>query len=201
MVIDPITHTLFIFAGQRDKKYLSDMYAYDIASNTLTELFSNSSASGGPDPCFTQRAIIDSQLKEIYVYVIHLFLSLLLNIPFRFCGLTRPHPTSPRTGLHTDTPNWVYRYTHPSKPGRWTRILPEVIKEGGEPVEGPCPRYAHQVVYDEGTKRFFMHGGNAGDVTAVTEEMELEEEGGVDRPRTVVKETRLDDFWTMELLR
>jgi hypothetical protein len=73
MVLDPISHTLFIFAGQRDKKYLSDMYAYDISSNTLTELFSNSSASGGPDPCFTQRAIIDSRLKEIYVYVTHFF--------------------------------------------------------------------------------------------------------------------------------
>jgi hypothetical protein len=68
MVLDPMSHTLFIFAGQRDDKYLSDMYAYDILSNTFTELFGNFSASGGPDPCFTQRAIIDTRLKEIYVY-------------------------------------------------------------------------------------------------------------------------------------
>ncbi|OJA09261.1 hypothetical protein AZE42_02024 [Rhizopogon vesiculosus] len=187
MVLDPISHTLFIFAGQRDDKYLSDMYTYDILSNTFTELFSNSSASGGPDPCFTQRAIIDPRLKEIYV----------------FCGLTRSQPASSRTGLHTDTPNWVYQYTHPSKPGKWTKILPEAIKEGGELTEVPRPRYAHQVVYDEGTKCFFMHGGNAGDVSAVAEEMEPEEEGGgdEDRPRRVVKETRLDDFWTMKLSR
>jgi hypothetical protein len=70
MVLDPMSHTLFIFAGQRDDKYLSDMYAYDIASNTVTELFSNFSASGGLDACFTQRAIIDGRLKEIYVYAI-----------------------------------------------------------------------------------------------------------------------------------
>lgn len=47
-----------------------------------------------------------------------------------------------------------------------------------------------------------MHGGNAGDVSAL-EEMEPEEEGGDDgdHPRRVIRETRLDDFWTMKLLR
>jgi len=69
MVLDPLTHTLFIFAGQRDDKYLSDMYAYDIANNTVSELFSNFSASGGPDACFTQRAVIDPRLREVYVCV------------------------------------------------------------------------------------------------------------------------------------
>jgi len=96
----------------------------------------------------------------------------------------------------------VYQYTHPSKPGKWTKILPEVITEGGGPSEVPRPRYAHQVVYDEKTKYFFMHGGNAGDVSAV-EDVEPEEErsGDGDSPRGVIRETRLDDFWTMKLLR
>lgn len=69
MVLDPRTHTLFIFAGQRDDRYLSDMYAYDIASNTVSELFGNFSASGGPAACFTQRAVVDPKLREVYVYV------------------------------------------------------------------------------------------------------------------------------------
>lgn len=69
MVLDRLAHTLFIFAGQRDDKYLSDMYAYDIATNTVSELFSNFSASGGPDACSMQRAVLDAGLKEIYVYV------------------------------------------------------------------------------------------------------------------------------------
>ncbi|KAG2073978.1 hypothetical protein BDR04DRAFT_1126925 [Suillus decipiens] len=187
MVLDPMLHTLFIFAGQRDDKYLSDMYAYDIASNTVTELFSNFSTSGGPDACFTQRAIIDGQLKEIYI----------------FCGLTRAQPGCALTILRADTPNWVYQYTHPSKPGKWTKILPEVIREGGEPAEVPLPRYAHQVVYDEGMKRVFMHGGNAGEVNTQVEDVETEVEGSgdEDRPSRVSKETRLDDFWTMKLLR
>ncbi len=67
MVLEPATKTLFIFAGQRDDKYLSDMYAYDIATNTVTELFSNFTTSGGPDACFTQRAVIDPRLKELYM--------------------------------------------------------------------------------------------------------------------------------------
>jgi hypothetical protein len=70
MVLDPSSRVLYIFAGQRDNKYLADMYAYDIATNAVTELFSNFSASGGPDACFTQRAVIDPTLKELYMYVI-----------------------------------------------------------------------------------------------------------------------------------
>jgi hypothetical protein len=67
MVFEPTTRTLYIFAGQRDGKYLSDMYAYDIATNAAVELYSNFTASGGPNACFTQRAVIDSRLKELYV--------------------------------------------------------------------------------------------------------------------------------------
>lgn len=67
MVFDPQSKTLFIFAGQRDDRYLADMYAYHIPTDTITELYSNFAASDGPDACFTQRAVIDPELKEIYV--------------------------------------------------------------------------------------------------------------------------------------
>ena len=70
MILEPTTRTLFIFAGQRDDRYLSDMYAYDISSNTTKELFSNFTASGGPNALFTQRAVIDPQLQELYMYVL-----------------------------------------------------------------------------------------------------------------------------------
>ena len=66
MALDPHTYTLSIFAGQRDK-YLSDIYAYDFASDTVSELFNNLSASGGPYACFTQRAVVDPELIEVYV--------------------------------------------------------------------------------------------------------------------------------------
>ncbi|KIK91363.1 hypothetical protein PAXRUDRAFT_830906 [Paxillus rubicundulus Ve08.2h10] len=216
MVLDPLTHTLFIFAGQRDDKYISDMYAYDITSNTMTELFRNFSTSGGPDACFTQRAVIDAGLREIYV----------------FCGLTRAQQSSALTMLRSDTPNWVYQYAQPSEPGKWTQILPEPdlgshFGNDGEPSEVPLPRYAHQVVYDEGTKRVYMHGGNAGEGRGMDEE-EKENEGVIAREgsgggntrtggegnvehgngsgnggeeRLTMREMRLDDFWVMKLIR
>ena len=67
MVLDPKTQTLFIFAGQRDDRYLSDMYAFHVPTNTVTELFSNFTSVGGPNPSFTQRAVIDPEKREIYV--------------------------------------------------------------------------------------------------------------------------------------
>lgn len=69
MVLEPYSRMLYIFAGQRDDTYLSDMYTYDIATNTATEVYTNFTTAGGPDACFTQRAVIDPHLREIYVYV------------------------------------------------------------------------------------------------------------------------------------
>lgn len=163
----------------------------------------------------------------------------------RFCGLTRAQQSSALTVLRSDAPNWVYQYTNPSQPGKWTQILPEVISEtlfgggggGGRGVGGemghqneslaPFPRYAHQVVYDERTTKVYMHGGNAGEGRGVGgEEKEREEagrggrgetEGGgtgtgagtegegtsreEERSRPGLRETRLDDFWVMDLVR
>lgn len=68
MVLEPITNKLFIFAGQYGEgNFLSDMYEYDIATQTVTEVSSNFTSTGGPTACFTQRAVIDPQLREIYV--------------------------------------------------------------------------------------------------------------------------------------
>ena len=67
MVLDPKSQTLFIFGGQRDDQYLCDMYALHIPTCTVTELFSNFTVSGGPDACSSQRAVIDPNLREIYM--------------------------------------------------------------------------------------------------------------------------------------
>ena len=69
MVLDTNNQTLFIFGGQREERYLADMYTFHIPTRTVTELFSNFAAVGGPDPCFTHRAVIDCETREIYVYV------------------------------------------------------------------------------------------------------------------------------------
>ncbi|KXN90804.1 Muskelin [Leucoagaricus sp. SymC.cos] len=91
MVLEQSTNTLFIFGGQREERYLPDMYTYDLDTNIATELFSNFTSAGGPNACFTQRAVIDTDLKEIYV----------------FCGLTTD--SVGMTGyLPGELYNWVY---------------------------------------------------------------------------------------------
>ena len=70
MVFDVNSRCLIIFSGMGDDDhYLSDMYSYDIETNTATQLFVNYSSSGGPDKNATQRAVVDTSLQEIYVYV------------------------------------------------------------------------------------------------------------------------------------
>jgi N-acetylneuraminic acid mutarotase len=72
MVLDDRTRTLYIFGGRSDNQtnqpdVKRDMYAYDIATKTTKQLFSEFPNVG--DTCFTQRAVIDPKLQEIYVYV------------------------------------------------------------------------------------------------------------------------------------
>jgi len=195
MVFDPVTKLLYIFAGQREDRFLSDMYSYDIKTGTTTEIFANFSAAGGPEACFTQRAAIDPSLKEIYI----------------FCGLTRttiacpaysplPAGSSQAAVLKDRLHNWVYRYD--TRPGRWTQILRMADRPA---TERPMPRFAHQVVYNPRTKEVFLHGGNAG---ISRERMQDEPDAGASghaeeeeaRNGSEGKD-RLDDFWKMELKR
>ncbi|KAF8907826.1 Muskelin N-terminus-domain-containing protein [Gymnopilus junonius] len=222
MVFDPPSKTLCIFAGQRDEKYLSDMWAYNVETGIATEVHSNFTSAGGPDACFTQRAVIDPARKEIYV----------------FCGLTRaPAPSRMRNAsstintssgtftssgtLRAHLSDWVYRYDSPSRPGKWMKILrqqaqTEDVPDKGKPstyanVEIPVPRFAHQVVYNPNTKRIYMHGGNAGWGYGLQGggAGAGEDDGNVGEGRDVgsaviggpAKEKRLDDFWSMELKR
>ncbi|KAI0049849.1 hypothetical protein FA95DRAFT_1537340 [Auriscalpium vulgare] len=178
MLFEPNERVLFIFGGMEDgDKYLSDMYSYKIETNVASEVFSNFTASGGPNKTFTQRAVIDPALQEIYV----------------FCGLTRTRP-NPLPRLYGS--NFVYRYD--TRPGTWMKMLPE---EPGHAtphereVQQPRTRYAHQVVYDARTKTVYLHGGNAG---RLLETGELDEGQSAD---DALAEHRLDDFWSMCLVR
>lgn len=193
MVLDPTSRTLYIFAGKREDRYLSDMYAYDINTGIAKEIFSNFSSAGGPDACFTQRAVINPTLKELYV----------------FCGLTRSTTTGARNTLPAYLSNWVYRYG--TRPGKWTRILRQPDRPASE---SPMPRFAHQVAYNPSTRSVFLHGGNAGNNNdgikgagvkggrdADGDGFSFDAEEGREAAVAGVKERRLDDFWRMELKR
>ena len=221
MVLDTKTQTLFIFGGQRDGHYLSDMYAYHIPTNTVTELFANFTVAGGPDAFFTQRAVIDKDLREIYV----------------FCGLTHQR-AGPHTILESESPYWIYRYERPERPGKWAKILPldpkmeaatssPLSTTSTSELSHPVPRYAHQVVYDPSTKSVYMHGGNASldgevlmdtrDADGVAHERDSDRhDEPADVPVSVARSedsrgegdssaelttTHLADFWKMQLVR
>jgi hypothetical protein len=67
MLFEPSSNSIFIFAGQREDKYLADLWIYDTQSATASEAWSDFSSSGGPDACFTQRSVINTEAKEVYM--------------------------------------------------------------------------------------------------------------------------------------
>lgn len=118
---------------------------------------------------------------------------------FRFCGLVTDSVGI--TGyLPGDLYNWVYRYN--TKPGTWTRILPEgdqarrpnpIPRSALKKVEEPCPRYAHEVVYHPKSKRMYLFGGNVNfDDPEGDDAMGDSTFGGV---------RKMNDFWKMEVCR
>ena len=67
MLFEPSTRSIFIFAGQREDKYLADLWIYDTRSGMANEAWSDFSSLGGPDACFTQRSVINIEAKEVYM--------------------------------------------------------------------------------------------------------------------------------------
>ncbi|KAH6897548.1 Mei4-dependent protein 6 [Coprinopsis sp. MPI-PUGE-AT-0042] len=144
MVLEPTTKQLYIFGGQREhERYLSDMYIFDIPTNTSTRVYANSAESGGPEPSFTQRAVIDPRFKEFYV----------------FRGLTKSTTGTSQNAYVGGQSIWMYRYS--PRPGKWSQIPrhPDYL-----PSDVPAPRFAHQIVYHPRTQTIFLHGGNGGGI-------------------------------------
>jgi N-acetylneuraminic acid mutarotase len=162
MLLNPHSKQLYIFAGQRNKDYLSDFYIYDIKSDVVVEVSRDYSVQGGPAAGFTQRATLDLELGEIYV----------------LSGLMR-EKNNPSELVKNSF--WVYSIVK----SKWTRVYQNEnlgtdywTRMG---TTEPCPRFAHQLVYDHRTGRQYMFGGNPGDVGN--------------------SNMRLDDFWELRLER
>jgi len=96
--------------------------------------------------------------------------------------------------------NWVYRYGGKSRV--WTRILSQAdqprpvntttntgLSKRGE----PCPRYAHEVVYDAKSKQVYLFGGN-------TSRQDSDDAEPMDEANNNdIK--KMNDFWRMEVCR
>jgi hypothetical protein len=162
MLFNDFSRELYIFAGQRNKDYLADFYAYDIDKDNLKQVCRDYSKQGGPDAGFTQRATIDSEMGEIYV----------------FSGLIKEKNNTQETVKNS---LWVYNLSMES----WKKIY-QNENTGSDywaamSETEPCPRFAHQLVYDYKNKKQYLFGGNPG-------------ENGTPN-------ARLDDFWELDLIR
>ncbi|KAJ3391306.1 hypothetical protein HDU84_006222 [Entophlyctis sp. JEL0112] len=143
MLFHPIARELYIFAGQRHKDYLSDFYIYEIETDTVHEVSCDYSKQGGPDAGFTQRATIDPDLGEFYV----------------LSGLQKERKTSHES---VKTSFWCYSI----KRGKWNRVDHTDTEYWAKMKDTePCPRFAHQLVYDDVDKCKYLFGGNPGDPT------------------------------------
>ncbi|XP_052862317.1 muskelin isoform X4 [Anopheles cruzii] len=154
---------LYIFGGQRGKEYMVDFLIYDVDSNELSSMTpenSNADAKNVPQSGFTQRATIDCQKDEIYV-------------------LTSLSKEKERRDLNINS-FWLFSLTKKE----WSCVYKSEHSNGENcyqknqsPCHEPCPRYAHQIVYDTTNQVHFLFGGNPGTNSNL----------------------RLDDFWVLKL--
>jgi hypothetical protein len=162
MLLNAKSRELYIFAGQRNKDFLSDFYVYEIETDTIHEISRDYSKQGGPDAGFTQRATIDPDLGEFYV----------------LSGLQKEKNTTQETVKNSF---WSYNI----RKARWARIYhnENTSSEYWTKMKDlePCPRFAHQLVYDHHRKIQYLFGGNPGDPSN--------------------QNLRLDDFWELHLMR
>ena len=133
MLYHPKRDCLFVFSGQINKDYASDMYKLDLNTLQVTEITNDYSKTGGPHSGYTQRATIDVLKEEIYV----------------FSGLIRDKFSNQDTVRNAF---WVY-YIHSN---HWRMVFQNELQLENEPV----PRYAHQLAYDG--ESHYLFGGNPG---------------------------------------
>ncbi|XP_076804346.1 muskelin-like isoform X1 [Clavelina lepadiformis] len=188
MLLDKKQRRLYIFGGQRSKEYINDFFYYDIGQNQVATLSDGTKKENGLPSGFTQRATINSESGEIYV----------------LSGISKDREKR-EENMHNSF--WVYVI----RDNRWTCVyknepqlasshannflnlsfegLPNFAAdkpsssdmESGIRGPEPCPRYAHQLVYDFERNVHYMFGGNPG--------------------RTSQPKLRLDDFWSLHLSR
>nr|XP_002130194.1 muskelin-like [Ciona intestinalis] len=181
MLLDSKNHRLYIFGGQRSKEYVNDFFYYDIDRDQVTVLNDGTRKEPGLPPSgFTQRATINSDLGEIHM----------------LSGLSKDREKR-EENMHNSfwvyliqENRWscIYKNNVPSNNGssqdirtHFTISKPTQLCDYEHTKQEPCPRYAHQLVYDNVRQVHYMFGGNPG--------------------KTNQPKLRLDDFWSLKLTR
>ncbi|KAI7884593.1 hypothetical protein K492DRAFT_142763 [Lichtheimia hyalospora FSU 10163] len=139
MLFDPTCRSLYIFAGQRVKDYLTDLLRYQIDEDRLTDIGSEYAKSFGPKAGFTQRAIMESTKQEIHV-------------------LTGYKHRQASEMIANEL--WIYNIQH----NQWKCVYQSKNQRDTQrDDEYPTPRYAHEMVYNPSIKTHYIFGGNPGD--------------------------------------
>uniref|UniRef100_A0A670YWJ5 Muskelin 1 n=1 Tax=Pseudonaja textilis TaxID=8673 RepID=A0A670YWJ5_PSETE len=156
---------LYMFGGQRSKTYLNDFFSCDVDSDHVDIISDGTKKDSGMVPMtgFTQRATIDPELNEIHV----------------LSGLSKDKEKREENVRNSF---WIYDIVRNS----WSCVYKndQAAKENlnkSLQEEEPCPRFAHQLVYDELHKVHYLFGGNPG--------------------KPCSPKMRLDDFWSLKLCR
>ncbi|KAG8038628.1 hypothetical protein G9C98_007335 [Cotesia typhae] len=164
MLFHPSDRKLYIFSGQRSKEYLNDFFTFDVDTSIIEHIslsdFESEKLNQIPAAGYTQRATIDSESSEIYV----------------LSGFSK---NKEKRDENVHNSFWVYKI----KSNTWSCVyrnenVGEKYWNKMQDFE-PCPRFAHQLVYDNVRKIHYLFGGNPG--------------------RTYLPKLRLDDFWELKL--
>lgn len=168
MVFHNKTRKLYIYGGQRGKEDIEEFISYDVDTKAVNSLNKDNKCyenKNEPSPGYTLRATIDSDRDEIYI----------------FSSLSKQKDRRDIQQVDASNSFWVYSLQR----GTWSRIY--IRRYTADPKQEklsmsynePCPRYAHQLVYDEIAKMHYLFGGNPG--------------------KTTLPQLRLDDFWILVL--
>ncbi|XP_048579219.1 muskelin isoform X2 [Nematostella vectensis] len=163
MLFHPIKRLLYVFAGQRGRDFLSDFIHFNVDTHEVTVISDGhkKDAEQVPAAGFTQRATIDPELNEIHV----------------LSGMSKDKEKRNESvrnsfwvyDIHSN--KWVCVYKNENIGQQYWNKMCNVE---------PCPRFAHQLVYDDSQKVHYLFGGN---------------------PGTSSPKLRLDDFWSLKLSR
>ncbi|XP_077487639.1 muskelin 1 isoform X1 [Amblyomma americanum] len=160
MLFHEKSRLLYIFAGQRSKEYLTDFFTYNVDTDQMNILCDGQKVEV-PAAGFTQRATIDPELNEIHV-------------------LSGSNKDKEKREDNVKNSFWIYDINQ----NKWSCIYHSDYGQQAtskQSVQEPCPRFAHQLVYDHVKKVHYLFGGNPG------------------RPNS--PKVRLDDFWSLQLCR
>ncbi|OWR42316.1 muskelin isoform X2 [Danaus plexippus] len=133
MLFHPVQRRLYMFAGQRNKEQLVDMWWWDCEeAPPRPHALCTAPPRAPPPQGFTQRATIDPHTDEIHV----------------LSGMSKEKDKCVYNTL------WVFSLRRMT----WSCLY---RNDSVEPSE-PRPRFAHQFVYDPVRKVHYLFGGNPG---------------------------------------